>query len=115
MLTRFVSPALGEDFRRAWSLVMPLNNSCSTPLIETRKGGPAGGSAAPTATGLEVLTPYRAMERKAAEAVSSDIAAFNRLLARHPEEVAARGIKMRVLDGPAEVVRLHFLRDASSS
>ena len=77
---------LDMSYRRAWSLVKALNNSFSAPLIETRKGGPAGGSAALTATGQEVLTLYRTMERKATKAVSSDIAAFNKLLARHPEE-----------------------------
>jgi molybdate transport system regulatory protein len=49
-------------------------------LVETRKGGPEGGSAALTATGREVLRLYRAMEAGAAEAIAGDIAAFRKLL-----------------------------------
>lgn len=72
---------MGMSYRRAWSLVRALNEAFSCPLIETRKGGVAGGSAALTATGREVLRLYRAMEAGAAEAISGDIAAFRRLLA----------------------------------
>lgn len=77
---------LDMSYRCAWSLVKALNKSFSAPPIETRKGDPAGGSAALTATGQEVLTLYRAMERRAIKAVSSDIAALSKLLAQHPEE-----------------------------
>lgn len=69
------------SYRRAWNLVRAMNEAFTHPLVETRKGGPEGGSAALSAIGQEVLRLYRAMEAGAAEAISGDIAAFRKLLA----------------------------------
>lgn len=71
------------SYRRAWSLVRALNSAFCAPLVETRKGGSEGGSAALTTTGREALRLYRAMETGAAEAIADDIAAFRKLLAPH--------------------------------
>ncbi|MGE3626989.1 MAG: winged helix-turn-helix domain-containing protein [Hyphomicrobiales bacterium] len=73
---------MGMSYRRAWSLVRSLNGAFNDPLIETRKGGRSGGSAVLTGTGREVLRLYRGMETGAAKAISDDIAAFRKLLAR---------------------------------
>lgn len=73
---------MGMSYRRAWSLVKALNGAFNSPLIETRKGGRAGGSATLTGTGREVLRLYRAMEDGAAKAIFGDIAAFRKLLVR---------------------------------
>ena len=72
---------MGMSYRRAWSLVRALNSAFTKPLVETHKGGPAGGSAALSETGREVLQRYRAMESGAAEAIAGDIDAFRKLLA----------------------------------
>lgn len=77
---------LDMSYRRAWSLVRSLNAAFTAPLIETRKGGPARGSAALTGTGQKVLQLYRDMESAAATAISDDIAAFRRLLAPRPND-----------------------------
>jgi len=77
---------LDMSYRRAWSLVRALNEAFAAPLIETHKGGPARGSAVLTETGQEVLMLYRTMETKATEAITGDIVAFNRLLARPSNE-----------------------------
>lgn len=73
---------MGVSYRRAWSLVRALNGAFANPVIETRKGGRAGGSAALTGTGREVLRLYRSMEAGAAKAISGEIAVFRKLLAR---------------------------------
>src|SRR3546814_11833 len=72
---------IGMSYRRAWSLVRALNKAFTHPLVETRKGGPEGGSATLTATGREVLRLYRALEAGATQAIAGDIAAFRKLLA----------------------------------
>lgn len=72
---------LDMSYRRAWSLVRSLNAAFIAPLVETRKGGPARGSAVLTEAGQEALKLYRDMESAAAAAISDDIAAFRRLLA----------------------------------
>lgn len=77
---------LDMSYRRAWSLVRALNGAFADPLIETRKGGSAGGSAALTETGHTVLQLYRDMESAAAAAISDDIAAFRSLLAQRPSD-----------------------------
>jgi molybdate transport system regulatory protein len=72
---------LDMSYRRAWSLVRSLNGAFTDPLIETRKGGSARGSAALTKTGQKVLQLYRGMESAAAAAIIDDIADFRSLLA----------------------------------
>lgn len=77
---------LDMSYRRAWNLVKSLNAAFTAPLVETRKGGPARGSAALTKTGQKVLQLYRDMESAAAAAISDDIDAFRRLLAPPPSD-----------------------------
>lgn len=69
--------AMDMSYRRAWLLVDTLNKMFKTPLVEKSKGGKGGGGgAALTGLGRAVLARYRAMERKTAKAVASDLAAL---------------------------------------
>jgi molybdate transport system regulatory protein len=61
---------LGMSYQRVWSLVRAMNGDFVEPLVETQRGGTAGGGARLTATGTRVLTTYRAIERDAQRAVA---------------------------------------------
>lgn len=50
------------SYKRAWHLVETLNGYFETPLVETVKGGRAGGGARLTALGEQVLAAFREME-----------------------------------------------------
>ncbi|MGV3728016.1 winged helix-turn-helix domain-containing protein [Hydrogenophaga sp.] len=61
---------LGMSYQRVWSLVRAMNGDFIEPLVLTQRGGSAGGGAALTARGEEVLAIYRAIERDAERAVT---------------------------------------------
>ncbi len=75
------------SYRRAWTLVETTNASFIEPLVIASSGGSGGGGAQVTDFGRGVVEHYRAMERKAAEAINSDFAIFSKLLApKHAAE-----------------------------
>ena len=61
---------LGMSYQRAWSLVRAMNVDFIEPLVLTQRGGSAGGGAALTPAGLQVLKVYRAIERDAERAAA---------------------------------------------
>ncbi|MES2025723.1 MAG: LysR family transcriptional regulator [Pseudomonadota bacterium] len=72
---------MNMSYRRAWSLVETTNASFIEPLVIASTGGSGGGGALVTDFGRGVVERYRAMERKAAKAITSDFAIFSKLLA----------------------------------
>jgi molybdate transport system regulatory protein len=68
--------AMGMSYRRAWVLVDETNRCFAAPVVEARPGGKAGGGAALTAFGREVVAHYRAIERHAATAAAHDLQAL---------------------------------------
>src|SRR6267378_1696304 len=71
---------MGMSYRRAWLLVEAINTAFRRPLVETLTGGRRGGGARVTKLGTEVLRRYRAIEGKAARAVSPDLRRLSRLI-----------------------------------
>jgi molybdate transport system regulatory protein len=71
---------LAMSYRRAWLLVDTMNTCFKSPLVETLTGGARGGGAQVTPLGLEVVQRYRAMEKKAGESVSREMADFSGLM-----------------------------------
>lgn len=61
---------LGMSYQRVWSLARAMNGDFIEPLVLTQRGGSAGGGAALTPTGTQVLEVYRAIERDAKRAVA---------------------------------------------
>ncbi len=51
--------SMGMSYMRAWSLVRTMNGCFEAPLVRALRGGRAGGSAALTALGREILRHYR--------------------------------------------------------
>lgn len=75
---------MGMSYRRAWMLVNSLSEALGEAVVETRKGGSAGGGARLTDSGRGVIRHYRAVERKAGKAAAADIRALENLA--HPGE-----------------------------
>jgi molybdate transport system regulatory protein len=80
--------SMGMAYRHAWELVDDLNQCFRRPVLATTAGGRAGGGAALTPFGAELVRRFRSMERSAARAMARDLAALDRELA--PAEPAAR-------------------------
>jgi molybdate transport system regulatory protein len=76
---------MGMSYRRAWLLIETTNASFVEPLVVANIGGCGGGGALVTEFGRSVVEHYRAMERKAAEAIAKDFGVFGKLLAA-PQE-----------------------------
>lgn len=68
--------ALDMSYRRAWELVAALNEMFGKPLVTSKSGGKKGGGAELTAFGHSVITRYRAIEKAAAAAAESHLAAL---------------------------------------
>lgn len=71
---------MGMSYKRAWLLVDTMNRCFRAPLVESAKGGSAGGGAHLTPLGAEVLRRYRSMEKRAMRGASADLAALKRAL-----------------------------------
>jgi molybdate transport system regulatory protein len=68
--------SMGMAYRHAWDLIDDLNQCFGMPVVDTATGGRAGGGARLTPLGREVVRRFRAMERRARQAVAPDLAAL---------------------------------------
>jgi molybdate transport system regulatory protein len=73
---------MGMSYRRAWLLVEATNAAFIEPLVTTNTGGSGGGGAQLSEFGMAMLTRYRAMELKAAQALASDFTEFSKFMAQ---------------------------------
>jgi molybdate transport system regulatory protein len=78
--------AMGMSYRRGWVLVDAMNRAFKTPLVRTAAGGPRGGGAVVTKTGLAALRRYRTMEAKAHRSVAPDMRKMRALLRAEPRK-----------------------------
>lgn len=76
---------MGMSYKRAWQLVETLNAMFSKPLVERTRGGAKGGGAQITATGMAVLSHYRAMHEGALRAGNTHIEALQTMLRDIPD------------------------------
>ena len=68
--------SMNMSYKRAWELVSDINKSFVEPLVAAQTGGKAGGGAALTARGEELIRHYRAIERKALSATAPHLKAL---------------------------------------
>jgi molybdate transport system regulatory protein len=54
--------AQGLSYRRAWRMIDEMNRLFEEPLVKAEAGGAKGGKALVSATGIELLKAYRAIE-----------------------------------------------------
>lgn len=76
---------MGMSYKRAWYLVDAMNQHFREPVVETAKGGRAGGGAMLTPLGEEVLMRYSNMARLARKAIEPDLKQLMNKLAGEPE------------------------------
>ena len=74
--------AMRMSYRRAWQLVEALNHDFREPVVTTAIGGTRGGGARVTPFGERLVRQFRAMERRASAAITSDLKRFERQLKR---------------------------------
>ena len=72
--------AMDMSYKRAWSLVGEMNAAFETPLVESRRGGPAQGGAKVTAAGADVLAQFRRLEALLRQSGGAELAAIARYL-----------------------------------
>jgi molybdate transport system regulatory protein len=75
---------LGMSYRRTWLLVDTMNRCWAQPLVEATPGGGEGRGTRLTATGLEILAAYRALEAAIAEASAAPLKALEQRLLHAP-------------------------------
>lgn len=68
--------SMNMSYKRAWELVSEINRSFEEPLVTAQTGGRAGGGAALTERGRELIRHYRAIERKALSATAAHLKAL---------------------------------------
>jgi molybdate transport system regulatory protein len=78
--------SMGMSYKKAWYLIDTMNRCFKKPLVEATKGGRTGGGACLTPLGEEVLTLYRRIEARAAEAAAADLKTFGKLVVETPPE-----------------------------
>ena len=66
--------AMDMSYRRAWLLVSALNGMFGQDAVLSQRGGKQGGGALVTPFGEELIRRFRAMEAKAAAALSEELA-----------------------------------------
>lgn len=71
---------MGMSYKRAWSLVEEMNGYFRAPLVESARGGAAGGGARLTETGAAVLAAYRGLLAQAETAGAQEIATIRALM-----------------------------------
>ena len=71
---------MNMSYMRAWSLIQTMNNCFKSPVLETARGGQAGGGAELTETGRGVLKLYRQMEKDSSKAAQDGWRALRKFL-----------------------------------
>ncbi|MES2667111.1 MAG: LysR family transcriptional regulator [Pseudomonadota bacterium] len=71
---------MAMSYKRAWMLVEDMNAAFKAPLVESSRGGPAGGGARLTEAGKAVLAQYRALEAIVPQAGAAQIAGIQAML-----------------------------------
>ena len=84
--------SMGMAYRHAWELIDDMNQCFRSPVVEATSGGRAGGGAALTPFGDEVVRRFRAMEEAACAAMARDLEALERKVvgARAPRKRSRR-------------------------
>ena len=90
---------MGMSYRRAWLLVDELNHAFTAPLVTTQHGGVSGGGAQVTSSGQDIVALYRAIEAKAHQAVTEQVATIEGLLPK-ADNTAPDAKRLAPLDQP---------------
>ena len=72
------------SYRAAWQWVKSINNMLCNPAVVTEMGGSKGGGAKLTATGMQVVAIYHAIQSRVQTASAHELRALN-AMTRWPE------------------------------
>ena len=72
------------SYRAAWQWVKSINNMLCSPAVVTEMGGSEGGGAKLTATGMQVVAIYHAIQSRVQTASAHELRALN-AMTRWPE------------------------------
>ena len=78
--------AMEMSYKRAWMLVEEMNAAFAAAVVQSARGGAKGGGASVTATGLAIITHYRAAESATALATAPHTDALHSLLCDIPQQ-----------------------------
>ena len=79
--------AMSMSYRHAWLLLQAVEDTFGAPVISTATGGAKGGGAKLTELGKTVVTRYRAIEARAAQAAAGELTELSKAAgAALPEE-----------------------------
>ena len=76
--------SLDVSYRAAWQWVQSINQVLCSPAVVTEMGGSKGGGAKLTATGMQVVAIYHAIQSRVQNASASELDALN-AMTREPE------------------------------
>jgi molybdate transport system regulatory protein len=79
---RSAAARMGMAYMTAWNHVKILNRQFRSPVVESQRGGKAGGGAILTQTGRHVVELYYHMEEQTHSAIQQDFQEFQSLLRR---------------------------------
>jgi molybdate transport system regulatory protein len=68
--------AMNMSYKRAWMLVETMNAAFRAPVVQSSRGGSAGGGASLTETGAAIVAEYRKLQAITAEAGAGQIDAL---------------------------------------
>jgi molybdate transport system regulatory protein len=75
---------MNMSYKRAWMLVETMNAAFQEPVVQSSRGGSAGGGASLTQTGAAVVAEYRKLQQITAEAGADRVAALQAMLKDPP-------------------------------
>jgi molybdate transport system regulatory protein len=70
---RGAAAAMDMSYRRAWLLVQDIEATAGAPVVRAKTGGAGGGGVILTELGRNMLSQYRAIERKATRSVGAEL------------------------------------------
>jgi len=70
---RRAAASMGMSYRKAWLLIQEIQKTFDGAVVKTEAGGIAGGGTALTKLGEALLTIYRRVESRAADATEGDL------------------------------------------
>ena len=63
---------MGMSYKKAWDMVIQMNEHGQKPYVVARKGGSAGGGAEVTDTGKKILSAYQKLNREIDKVIAKD-------------------------------------------
>ena len=77
---RRAAASMGMSYRKAWLLIQKVQKTFDGPVVKAEAGGVAGGGTALTELGNSLLSIYRRVESRAADAAESELKLLSQMV-----------------------------------